>query len=250
MALCLVDIFLCIGIAIFPLLVRLFLDNFSYFGTYLLLAALVLNGVPFALLLFPLESPTIPEVGKYQRMAEHEIDQSETNDEEPRPNDEPTDTKKSSSNDQGEETTRLKTTPSHGYHSTEGPSETIVVSTLEKSWKFDSFEVEEYDEDEADDSGNKVDVSVDQVTTDRPDEQIEAAKEEAVKQIPKADIDKRPITLLEVMTGLSNARQMCQWYIVLFLISNFLFYFGVCIPLVLLPSFTKKGRHLSPKCVK
>ncbi|WAQ99400.1 hypothetical protein MAR_023773 [Mya arenaria] len=232
---------LAIGVSIVPLFIRLLLDHLSYLRAYIVCAAIVLNGIACGLLFVPPESNASgAEVGEYRRMENEHVSESSDN-ATPQPSyDEPLEEARGSGDENGEKA-KLKRKPEHHYHSVIRPEETIIVSTLERSWKFDDNELyETASEDEADEDGD--------ATGETPvDEESAVTRDPPVQDSPKNDEELQPepsktapLTLLGVVTGLTEPREICSWRFSLFAISSFLFYLGFVIPLTFYPAVSKQ----------
>ncbi|XP_052215914.1 monocarboxylate transporter 9-like [Dreissena polymorpha] len=224
------------GIFIIPLLTRLLLDNFSYFGMYLISSGIVLHIVLLGLFFRPLAAHDISSaVGEYTRMNEGPPESTT-----PSKNihgEHPFSVDRSEATiEQAERETLKPKSSKSSYKTVEGPSETIVVSTLEKSWKFEDTTLYE-SEDEETDNTNVSAESVKQPT-------VIPQASSAVESIPSAqeNIREQPEThtIFEIVMGIHNPKTLCDCRILWLTLSAILYSIGIGYPYIFYPDVAKK----------
>lgn len=234
------------GVFIFSLITRALYDNFSFFGAFIVSAAIMMNVIVCGLLFRPVATVTMK--GTMKQTSVYEQMQTPVEGIRYTPTEASTDRPVASPNNvdvekpEPSDKDTLKPKDPKTYHAVEGPTETMVVSTLEKSWKFEDTVLYEDEDDEED--GEKevkvaeVEMKVAEEAEDTPegvDDQPDGITEERKEE------NLRPIgpTLLEVIIGVSEIRTLCDWRLLLFILSCMVYSLGYGIPFCLYPDVAR-----------
>jgi len=237
------------GIFTFSLITRVLYDNFSYFGTFLISSAIMMNCVVCALLFRPVAQVTMKgvlrETSVYKQMNSNVDNMRYTPNNSPTINKTPSEPFKEPVTEVAVENDKESLNPKDAktYHSVEGPSDSMVVSTLEKSWKFDDTVLYESDDDEdttvdkekpdtpEDVQAAPINGDIEGTPTDEPDGITTETSQEVLEPVSK--------TLLEVIVGVSDVRQLCNWRLLLFLLSGMVYSLGYGVPFCMYPDVAR-----------
>ncbi|XP_045199551.2 monocarboxylate transporter 12-B-like isoform X2 [Mercenaria mercenaria] len=236
-----------VGVFILPLVTRALLDTYSFFGTFLILSALMLNCIVCGLLFKPLVKNVILDRDKntYKQMVNPVEDknmdleaagQSSPSEEEPEDEEIPKDEKKKIN---GHRAPRYKTT-----------EETIIIP-ITSPIRFDNAMSAELEEDSSTEDEEEppkekakenkpvpeepVEVTAEIEDTTQPDEPVAESKEDTTKP------------LLNVIVGVDDGKMLCDAKIILYLIGSVLFSVGFGIPICFYPDVSREYGYSNSK---
>lgn len=227
-----------VGVFIMSLIIRALYISFSYFGIFIVSSAIMMNGIVCGLLFRPVVDVKMKgvmrETSVYEQM-NNTVDNVRYTPNGAVPDKAP-DTSVPPKIEQNEptDTESIKPKDPKTYKSVEGPSETMVVSTLEKSWKFDDTCL--YESEDENEIGNKTEEIRDK-EVEGPKESVNAAPDDVADEPDALTREPSPEqlapvgpTLLDVLTGVSEAKHLCNWRLILFLLACIVYSLGYGIP--------------------
>lgn len=235
-----------VGVFIFSLISDVLYQNFSYFGAFIISAAIMMNCFVCALLFRPFSQVKMKgvmrETSVYEQMSNPVENIRYT------PNGTAGDKPAGSSSQPETETSdkhdRESLNPRDGksYKSVEGPTESIVVSATAKSFKFDDTVLYESEDDDdvatnkekADKPKEETSVPVEEVNENKPDE-VDGITNELHEE------ELKPIgpTLLEVVVGLSDITSLCNWRLLLYILAGMVYSLGFGVPFCMYPDVAR-----------
>lgn len=227
------------GVFLLPLITQALFDTYSFFGTFMILSGLMLNGVVCGLLFKPLVKNVIIDRDKhtYKQMV-NPVEDAEKPDEAATYNEESV---TDDENRPGEEGMKLQTNKHPRYKALERREETIVIPISEPI-RFESVTIdEELEEDESDEDTPREEVNVEGQLDEEPKEEAPSEKKDMAEPDGAVKETKENTkTLLNVIIGVNDGKMLCDSRIILYLLASVLFSFGLGIPMSLFPDVARE----------
>lgn len=228
------------GVFVLPLITRTLLDTYSFFGTFMILSALMLNCGVCGLLFKPLVKNVILERDKstYERMidpveADRSMSEAATEgEEETVPNEDTS----------GDENKKLNGHKSRKYKAI-NIEETIVVPISTSVLKFDDVTIEdEFEEDSSDEENAPPAEPVEEESVvDIEPKNVTNAPHDVAQPEPTAKKgNEKAKTLLNVIIGVDDVAMLCDCRILLYLLVSVLFSLAFGIPVCFYPDVSRE----------
>lgn len=229
------------GVFLLPLITRALLDTYSFFGTFMILSALMLNCGVCGLLFKPLIKNVILERDKstYEQMinpVEADISRAEPDAEGE------TETTVPDEDTSGDENKKLNGHKSRIYKAI-NVEHTIVVPITTSVLRFDDFTIEDELEESSSDEENAPPaepVEEDSVVDIEPTNVTNAPRDVSQPELSSGKGNEKVKTLLNVLIGVDDVAMLCDCRIILYLLASVLFALAFGIPICFYPDVSRE----------